>query len=179
MSVSARFTRDEYLALPASPPGVRFELLDGELVTMNAPLPVHQIAVARLLARLMTWCDAEPGRGRVLLPVDTAVGDATILGPDLQWFAPERALPPVTQRPWPVSDVVDKIASLVRHPLPFPSASYSFRSVSRSTTGLLVPGASTPATRRSICWPRTFSTRSTSPSSAPTFPPSRPLSRWR
>lgn len=111
MTVSARFTRDEYLALPESPPGVRFELLDGELVTMNDPLPVHQIAVARLLARLMAWCEAVPGRGQVLLPVDTEVGDATIFGPDLQWFAPGRALPSVTERPWPAGDLVVEVAS--------------------------------------------------------------------
>ena len=111
MTIAARFTREEYLALPESPPGVRFELLDGELVTMNDPLPVHQKAVARLLARLMAWCDESPGRGQVLLPIDTDIGPDTIFGPDLQWYATDRALPSERERPWPTGDLVVEVAS--------------------------------------------------------------------
>jgi len=107
----ARFTREEYLRLPESSPGFRFELLDGELVTMNDPLPRHQIAVMRLAAALLAWTDAAPGRGRALLSIDTDIGHDTILGPDLQWFADRRPLPPTDERPWPVGDLVIEVAS--------------------------------------------------------------------
>jgi Uma2 family endonuclease len=111
MTIAARFTREEYLALPESPPGVRFELLDGELVTMNDPLPVHQKAVVRLLTRLVAWCEAAPGRGQVLLPIDTDIGPDTIFGPDLQWYAGDRDLPSDRERPWPSGDLVVEVAS--------------------------------------------------------------------
>ncbi|MGE4425321.1 MAG: Uma2 family endonuclease [Solirubrobacteraceae bacterium] len=108
---AARFTREEYLALPEAAPGFRFELVDGELVTMNDPLPIHQDAAGALYAELRAWCRAEPQRGRVVLPVDTELARDTIVGPDLQWFAADRDLPPRTTRPWPVGDIVVEIAS--------------------------------------------------------------------
>lgn len=107
----ARFTREEFLRLPESSPGFRFELVDGELVTTNEPLPLHQVVVGVLHAELRGWSRAAPDRGRMLLPVDTEVGHDTILGPDLQWFAPERDLPPLAERPWPVGDLVIEVAS--------------------------------------------------------------------
>jgi Uma2 family endonuclease len=107
----ARFTREEYLRLPESSPGFRFELLDGELVTMNDPLPRHQIVVMALGAALFGWAREAADRGQVLLSIDTDVGRDTILGPDLQWFAADRELPPTSERPWPVGDLVVEVAS--------------------------------------------------------------------
>jgi Uma2 family endonuclease len=111
MHVAARMTREEFLALPESPPGVRFELLDGELVSMNDPLAIHQVVAGRIFAALLAWADARPDGGRVLLPVDTTVGPDTILGPDVQWFSSDRALPSTGERPWPVGDLVVEVAS--------------------------------------------------------------------
>ncbi|WP_026910340.1 Uma2 family endonuclease [Patulibacter minatonensis] len=111
MTIAARFTREEYLALPESPPGVRFELLDGELVTMNDPLPVHQKAVVNILTALVFWSRAAPDRGQVLLPIDTDIGPDTIFGPDLQWYAADRGLPSDRERPWPAGDLVVEVAS--------------------------------------------------------------------
>jgi Uma2 family endonuclease len=108
---AARFTREEYLRLPQASPGFRFELVDGELVTMNDPLALHQVVVGALHAELRAWCRAAPGRGRVLLSVDTEVGPETIVGPDLQWFAAGRELPDLTERPWPAGDLVVEVAS--------------------------------------------------------------------
>jgi Uma2 family endonuclease len=107
----ARFTREEYLRLPESSPGFRFELVDGELVTMNDPLPLHQMVVGALFAELRSWCRAAAGRGLVLLSIDTEVGPDTILGPDVQWFAPDRELPDRAARPWPAGDLVVEVAS--------------------------------------------------------------------
>jgi Uma2 family endonuclease len=111
MHPAARMSREEFLALPESPPGLRFELLDGELVTMNDPLAVHQVVAGRIYAALLGWCDAEAGRGQVLLPVDTEVGHDTVFGPDVQWFAAGRDLPSRGERPWPVGDLVVEVAS--------------------------------------------------------------------
>ncbi|MEV4423038.1 Uma2 family endonuclease [Patulibacter sp. NPDC049589] len=107
----ARFTREQFLRLPESSPGFRFELVDGELVTMNDPLPLHQVAVGALHAELRAWCRVATGRGRVLLSIDTEIGPDTIVGPDLQWFAAERELPDLAARPWPAGDLVIEVAS--------------------------------------------------------------------
>jgi len=42
MHVAARMTTQEFLRLPETPDGLRLELLDGEVVTMNPPTPRHQ-----------------------------------------------------------------------------------------------------------------------------------------
>lgn len=111
MNVAARMTKAEYLALPLSPPGVRFELLDGELVTMNDPLPNHQLVAGALHAEIRAWTRAAPDRGRILLPIDTEISDDTVFGPDMQWFAADRELPPINRRPWPAGDIVVEVAS--------------------------------------------------------------------
>ncbi|MDO9410062.1 Uma2 family endonuclease [Patulibacter sp.] len=107
----ARFTREEFLRLPESSPGFRFELVDGELVTMNDPLPLHQVVVGTVYAELRRWCRAVEGRGRVLLSIDTEVGPDAIVGPDLQWLAAGRELPDLQRRPWPAGDLVIEVAS--------------------------------------------------------------------
>ncbi|MCK9249483.1 MAG: Uma2 family endonuclease [Solirubrobacteraceae bacterium] len=111
MPIAARLSREEYLALPESPPGVRFELLDGELVTMNDPLLDHQDAAGIVWAALRAWCRAAADRGRATLSIDTEVGPDTFFGPDVQWFAPDRDLPSKRERPWPVGDIVVEVAS--------------------------------------------------------------------
>lgn len=107
----ARFTREDFLRLPECSPGFRFELVDGELVTMNDPLPLHQVVVGALHAELRAWCRGASDRGLVLLSIDTEVGPDTIVGPDLQWFAAERILPDLAERPWPAGDLVVEVAS--------------------------------------------------------------------
>ncbi|MGE4426996.1 MAG: Uma2 family endonuclease [Solirubrobacteraceae bacterium] len=111
MPIAARLSREEYLALPESPPGVRFELLDGELVTMNDPLLNHQDAAGIVWAALRAWCRAAADRGRATLSIDTELGPDTFFGPDVQWFAPDRVLPSKRERPWPVGDIVVEVAS--------------------------------------------------------------------
>lgn len=60
MPVTARrFTVDEVLAWPDD--GNRYELVDGVLLVTPAPVPVHQIITARLVAALMVRCQQWPG----------------------------------------------------------------------------------------------------------------------
>jgi len=110
MRVAARMTKDEYLGLPETP-GLRLELLDGEVVTMNSPLALHQAVALRLLVALSSWCDGDQDRGRVLHELAVDVGPDTVLVPDVQWYAAARALPVLTSRPWPVGDLVAEVLS--------------------------------------------------------------------
>jgi len=104
-------TRREYYALGEPPPGLWFELLDGELIVMNAPGALHQLVVRNLLVALQTWCHAGSDRGAMWLPLDADIADDTVLIPDLQWFAADGRLPLDGTAPHPVGDLVIEVAS--------------------------------------------------------------------
>ncbi len=72
-------TRADLESMPDD--GHRFELVDGVLVMSPSPRPLHQRAVARLLAALTAQC---PTDLEVLpAPVDVILADDTVLIPDV------------------------------------------------------------------------------------------------
>jgi Uma2 family endonuclease len=72
-------TRSDLESLPDD--GYRYELVDGVLLMSPSPRPVHQRAVARLLAALTENC---PRELEVLpAPVDVALAEDTVLIPDV------------------------------------------------------------------------------------------------
>jgi len=113
MHVAAQMTKAEFLRLPEAPPGLRMELLDGEVITMNSPTLRHQIVGMRIAAALDAWCTAAPGRGLVAPEIDTEPrrDQETIFIPDIQWFAADRELPSIDTRPFPAGDIVVEILS--------------------------------------------------------------------
>ena len=82
-TVADRLTADEYLAREDPR---RTELIEGVLV-VNEPTVLHQRVVGLIYAALLAWTQAEPGRGTVSLPLDVRLDDATVLAPDVLWFA--------------------------------------------------------------------------------------------
>src|SRR5689334_14953696 len=78
------WTRDEVLALQdAAPPGVRYELIDGELLVSPSPNDPHQQCVAALLYLLYGYCKRHKiGRG-LTSPADLALEDESIVQPDI------------------------------------------------------------------------------------------------
>ena len=84
MAVTARrFTVDEVLAWPDD--GNRYELVDGVLLVTPAPVPLHQIVAARLLAaleaRVRHWPDIHVGS-----PGEIRVQPGTLMEPDILVF---------------------------------------------------------------------------------------------
>ena len=80
-----RWTRAEVLELiernPLQTP--RYEVVDGELFVTPSPRPIHQIALARLLHELISYCD-ETGVGEALTsPSDTELEEETLVQPDV------------------------------------------------------------------------------------------------
>lgn|SRR5262245_4597654 len=76
---SELLTYDDLRAEPDD--GRRRELIDGQLLVTPAPIPLHQIAVARLLALLL---DTAPVQLEVLpAPVDWKLTEHTVLEPDV------------------------------------------------------------------------------------------------
>jgi Uma2 family endonuclease len=84
-TVAERLTADDYLARQDPR---RTELIDG-VVVVNEPTVLHQRVVGLIYAALLAWTQAAPGRGTVSLPLDVRVDDATVLAPDVLWFAQE------------------------------------------------------------------------------------------
>src|SRR5437588_4914799 len=70
--------------------GRRYELFDGEVFVVPAPLPIHQIAAARLYTLLYVYFRE---RGGIVLfaPLDIVLTEYDVVQPDLLVFAPGRA----------------------------------------------------------------------------------------
>src|SRR4051794_25413824 len=82
-TVAERLTADDYLAREDRR---RTELIDGVLV-VNEPTVLHQRVVGLIYAALLAWTQAAPQRGTVSLSLDVRLDDATVLAPDVLWFA--------------------------------------------------------------------------------------------
>ena len=107
--VTAPMTAAEYLAAPLE--GRRTELIDGVVVVHN-PRPMHQYVLFGLATALWSWTSERPGRGRVTLPLDVAIDDRNVFGPDLLWYADGRA--PTDDDAWPYA--LPDLAVEVRSP---------------------------------------------------------------
>jgi Uma2 family endonuclease len=110
MSAAQQMTADEYLRLPEEwfPRGT--QLIAGEVV-MNDPLPLHQYVVQDLLVALAAWTRAEPGRGRVTLPLEVRLDERNVYVPDLLWYAAGRAPGRDGRRPSPIPGIVVEVRS--------------------------------------------------------------------
>jgi len=105
-----RMTAEEFLAMPREET-LRYELIDGELLVLSRPKPLHQAAVTSLLFEIELWIRCGGSRGFVTIDIDTGVDDWTVLAPDLQWYAADRDRPPLDEAPWPLGDLVIEVRS--------------------------------------------------------------------
>lgn len=108
MPVALPITADEYLSQPYAEQ--RTQLIAGEVVVTD-PLPRHQIAVLDLLTALLDWTRAEPGRGRLMLPLDVRLDELNVYAPDLLWYAEGRAPGRDGGRPSPLPDIAVEVRS--------------------------------------------------------------------
>ena len=70
--------------------GRRYELYDGEVFVVPAPLPRHQV-VQHLIADMLRDFAAEHGGFAVASPIDIVFSDYDVLQPDVVFFSPARA----------------------------------------------------------------------------------------
>jgi len=108
VQTAQRMTADEYLALGEGYP--RTELIAGEVVVTQAAL-LHQIVLKRVLKKLELWTDEAPGRGLVSLPLDVKLDERNVYGPDLLWYAEDRAPALGDERPYPMPGIVVEVRS--------------------------------------------------------------------
>jgi len=109
MHVAQRMTADEYLAVPYD--GTRTMLVEGEVVLNQPGLP-HQLVLADIFVALHAW-SASGGRGRGLVtwPIDVKIDEHNVFGPDLLWYAAERAPQRHAERPYPLPDLAVEVRS--------------------------------------------------------------------
>jgi Uma2 family endonuclease len=82
------WTEDEFLAMrDAAPPGVRYELVDGELLVSPSPTRSHQQIAARLFAILLPYVKAQRLGELLFAPFDVRLARVNIVQPDLLLIA--------------------------------------------------------------------------------------------
>lgn len=89
--VKATHPRVSYADLEVAPEdGRRYELYDGEVFVVPAPLPKHQV-VAITIAEMLRKYARGHGGFAVASPIDIVFSDYDVLQPDVISFSPERA----------------------------------------------------------------------------------------
>jgi len=84
-----KMTAKQYLALGEDPPGIRLELVDGEIAVSPSPTPDHGFTVARLVRILDTYVD-ENDLGQVFSDIDTVFDQYQVRRPDVLFFGRDR-----------------------------------------------------------------------------------------
>ena len=69
--------------------GRRYELYDGEVSELPAPLPRHQLAMFELGLQLRNYCKAHGGL-TLVSPIDIVFDETNVLQPDIVAFTAER-----------------------------------------------------------------------------------------
>ena len=90
MTVSTiKMTAQQFLQLGEDPPGIRLELVDGEVAVSPSPIPNHAFTLMRLGAILSAHIEAND-LGQIFPDVDTIFGEHDVRRPDLLFFAKKR-----------------------------------------------------------------------------------------
>ncbi len=84
-----KMTARQFLKLGEDPPGVRLELVDGEVAVSASPLPQHSRVVVRLTSILDRYIE-ENDLGMLLADCDTIFGEYDVRRPDLLFFTKAR-----------------------------------------------------------------------------------------
>src|SRR5213592_1610584 len=86
---TTKMTARQFLELGEDPPGVRLELVNGEVAVSPSPIPAHGYVVLRLAKILSNYID-DRDLGRLYPDVDTIFGEHDVRRPDLLFFSKER-----------------------------------------------------------------------------------------
>lgn len=90
MTVSTiKMTARQFLQLGEDPPGVRLELVDGEVAVSPSPEPKHSFTEKKLGSLLVQHVEAND-LGAMFGDVDTIFGEHDVRRPDLIFFAKDR-----------------------------------------------------------------------------------------
>src|SRR4030095_6159678 len=86
---TTKMTAKQFLELGEDPPGVRLELVNGEIAVSPSPMPAHSYVVMQLGAILVQQVRKHK-LGRIYGDVDTIFGEHDVRRPDLLYFTKSR-----------------------------------------------------------------------------------------
>lgn len=86
---SIKLTADQYLALGEDPPGVRLELINGEIFVSPSPTFNHGVIVSRL-SRILGNHIVEHNLGELVMDIDTIFDNENVLRPDIIFISKPR-----------------------------------------------------------------------------------------
>ncbi|HEV8377219.1 MAG TPA: Uma2 family endonuclease [Tepidisphaeraceae bacterium] len=86
---TAKMTAEQFLQLGEDPPGIRLELVNGEVAVSPSPEPQHSY-VERLLSHFLIGYIRSHKSGRLYGDVDTIFGRHDVRRPDLLFFSKGR-----------------------------------------------------------------------------------------
>jgi len=86
---TTKMTAQQFLLLGDDPPGVRLELVDGEIAVSPSPTPDHSYVDTALRAILRAHVE-ERKLGMILGDVDTIFGPTDVRRPDILYFSKDR-----------------------------------------------------------------------------------------
>src|SRR5437868_3930220 len=92
-----RLTADQYLKLGEDPPGVRLELVNGEIIVSASPSTPHAFTLSQLLAFLVFHVKSKK-LGVVMSDTDHVLGMYDVRRPDIYYFSRDR-IPLIEQGP--------------------------------------------------------------------------------
>src|SRR3954468_18817754 len=84
-----KMTARQFLELGEDPPGVRLELVKGEIAVSPSPIPDHSYIVGTLYSLLRAEIDKRD-LGQLFLDVDTIFGEHDVRRPDILFFVKSR-----------------------------------------------------------------------------------------
>jgi Uma2 family endonuclease len=86
---TTKMTAEQFLQLGEDPPGVRLELVEGEIAVSPSPMPQHSYAEIKLILLLGNHIEAKRS-GELHRDVDTILDPFTVRRPDILYFSRER-----------------------------------------------------------------------------------------
>jgi Uma2 family endonuclease len=87
---TTKMTAEQFLMLGEDPPGVKLELVDGEIAVSPSPVPDHSTVVMQLAILLGTYIN-EHNLGEIHHDVDTILDRFTVRRPDILFYSTARA----------------------------------------------------------------------------------------
>ena len=87
-TVRPRVSYSDLASMPED--GRRYEIYDGEVFVVPAPIPFHQVVVLNLEDRLREWT-RQHGGIVLVSPIDIVISEYDVVQPDLVFFARARA----------------------------------------------------------------------------------------
>lgn len=85
---TTKMTAEQFLMLGEDPPGVRLELVDGEIAVSPSPIPEHSTVVFALVRILGDYIE-EHDLGELFGDIDTELDNLNIRRPDIMYFSNE------------------------------------------------------------------------------------------